>query len=249
MLFRHESWLRSAPYKGNGGGINAYYCSPYIFRNFISGNEAQYGGGIFVGPFAYPVIKDNVVANNTALLDGGGICINMAPANFFLPDEHSVGFNEDEVEKARNSKVLLIQNIVRNNIAHDDGGGVYLSIMAKGGFRENQVHANIAWNAGGGVGATLGSDIEMNGDSIDSNQANYFYKTDPDPQEQIESNMNGGGGIAVRNSDLILRNTVVQGNIAHGFAGGGIYFGVSSEGPFDTHRLGRGGLAPVLRRL
>ena len=226
----------SAPYKGNGGGINAYYCSPYIFRNFISGNEAQYGGGIFVGPFAYPVIKDNVIANNTALLDGGGICINMAPANFFLPDEpfYSNGFNEEEVEKARNSQILFVKNIIRNNLAKDDGGGVYLSIMAKAGFRENQVYTNIAWNAGGGVRATLGSDIEMNGDSIDSNQANYLYKTDSDPQEQIELNMNGGGGIAVRDSDLILRNTVVQGNIAHGFAGGGIDFSVSTEGPFDS---------------
>ena len=106
--------------------------------------------------------------------------------------------------------------------------------MAKAGFRENQVYTNIAWNAGGGVRATLGSDIEMNGDSIDSNQANYLYKTDSDPQEQIELNMNGGGGIAVRDSDLILRNTVVQGNIAHGFAGGGIDFSVSTEGPFDS---------------
>ena len=227
----HDS--RSDPYKGNGGGINAYYCSPYIFRNFISGNEAKYGGGIFIGPFAYPVIKGNVIAENTALLDGGGICINMAPANYFLPDETFYDFNEDEVEKARESKVFLIENIIRNNLAQDDGGGVYLSIMAKTGFRDNQIHDNIAWNAGGGVRATLGSDIEMNGDLIHNNQSNYRYKTHSDPQEQIELNMNGGGGIGVRNSDLILRNVVVHDNIAHGFSGGGIYFGVSNEGEFE----------------
>ena len=227
----HDS--RSDPYKGNGGGINAYYCSPYIFRNFISGNEAKYGGGIFIGLFAYPVIKGNVIAENTALLDGGGICINMAPANYFLPDETFYDFNEDEVEKARESKVFLIENIIRNNLAQDDGGGVYLSIMAKTGFRDNEIHENIAWNAGGGVRATLGSDIEMNGDLIHNNQSNYRYKTHSDPQEQIELNMNGGGGIGVRNSDLILRNVVVHDNIAHGFSGGGIYFGVSNEGEFE----------------
>jgi hypothetical protein len=221
-------------YECNGGGVNCYYCSPYIFRNFISGNQAKYGGGIFVGPFGYPVIKENVVTRNTARLDGGGICFNTASANFFLPDAGmmSYGFDEEQVEIARQSRTLLIKNTIGNNTAGDDGGGVYLSVMAKAAFRENQISGNIAWNAGGGVRATLGSDMEMDGDQIVSNQSNYFYKTDTDPQETIELNMNGGGGIAVRNSDLIMKNVLVSNNTAHGFAGGGIYFNAGREGPF-----------------
>jgi hypothetical protein len=181
------------------------------------------------------VIKENVIKENTADLDGGGICVNTASANYFMPDAGmlSYDFDEAQVEIARQSRVFLIGNVIQNNVAKDDGGGVYLSIMAKTRFRENQIHDNTAWNGGGGVRATLGSDIEMIGDTIINNQANYHYTTSPDPQEQIEVNKNGGGGIAVRNSDLIMRNVVIDNNTAHGFAGGGIYFNASSEGAFQ----------------
>ena len=213
-------------YECNGGGINCYYCSPYIFRNFISGNLAKYGGGIFVGPFGYPVIKENVITQNAARLDGGGICFNTASANFFLPDAGmmSYGFDEEQVDIARQSRTLLIKNTIGNNTAEDDGGGGLFKHYGESRFRENQISGNIAWNAGGGVRATLGSDMEMDGDQIVSNQSNYIYKTNPDPQEEIELNMNGGGGIATRDSDLIMKNVLVSNNTAHGFAGGGIYF-------------------------
>jgi hypothetical protein len=181
------------------------------------------------------VIRENVIKENIAELDGGGICINTASANYFLPDAGMLdyGFDQHEVDTARASKVFLIGNAIQRNSAKDDGGGVYLSIMAKIDFRNNQIHENTAWNAGGGVRATLGSDMEMNGDTILNNQANYQFMTSTDPQEQVELNMNGGGGIAARNSNLIMRDVVVADNTAHGFAGGGIYFNSSSEGAFQ----------------
>ena len=206
---------------GHGGGVYAYESSSYIFKCNVSGNESsERGGGIFVGRYGWPVIRKNIISLNQstgARADGGGIAATVAHPG-------TLSFDEAALEKARQRRIRIIGNQINNNTAEDDGGGVYLSVMAKALFKNNDISFNIAWKAGGGVRASLGSDIEMTQDSIHDNQCSFHFE--PDPADL----MNGGGGVATRNSDLILTNVILANNINHAFAGGGIFFASSSEG-------------------
>ena len=46
----------------------------------------------------------------------------------------------------------------------------------------------------------------------------------------MRDKQDSGGGIGARNCRLVLRNSTVIGNTAHGFAGGGIFYNSSDEG-------------------
>ena len=220
FLTRNEVPLGS-DLNGHGGGIYAYESSSYIFKCNVSGNESsERGGGIFVGRYGWPVIRKNIISLNQstgARADGGGIGATIAHPG-------TTSFDETALEKARNRRIRIIENNITNNTAEDDGGGVYLSVMAKAIFKNNEIAFNIAWKAGGGIRASLGSDIQMTEDSIHDNQCSFHFETDP------EDLMNGGGGVAARNSDLILTHVTLTHNINHAFAGGGIFFSSSSEG-------------------
>jgi hypothetical protein len=231
---------------GHGGGIYAYESSSYIFKCNISGNESsERGAGIFVGRYGWPVIRENIISlNNTvgARADGGGIGSMIA-----MPE--TISFDNALLDKARNKRIRIIENDITRNTAKDDGGGVYLSVMSKALFKRNEIAFNTCWKSGGGVRASLGSDIQMTGDSIHENQANFHYITDPEEMQ------NGGGGVASRNADLILTDVTITNNVNHAFAGGGIFLGSSSEGDtdnseefgFDYSMLGLSSYDDVLR--
>jgi hypothetical protein len=77
---------------------------------------------------------------------------------------------------------------------------------------------NKANTNGGGLRITFGSEVTVEKCLINFNENNVDFaskKTD---------NRDGGGGIGVANSSLTLDATIIDNNVTHGFAGGGVYF-------------------------
>ena len=107
----------------------------------------------------------------------------------------------------------IAENQILENIATDDGGGIYMSVRAYGAFERNVIQSNRARGAGGGLRASFGCDIVMQGDKIISNRSNSSLDVPA---------RSGGGGIAARNSTLLLSDVTIEANTANGFAGGGI---------------------------
>ncbi len=58
---------------GSGGGIHCDNSSPTITDCTISGNTADWGGGIYCSGGSYPFIADCTITNNTASVLGGGV--------------------------------------------------------------------------------------------------------------------------------------------------------------------------------
>jgi len=232
-FYNNES-TGGGPTDGHGGGIYLYGSSSLIYENLIIENQCESsGGGIFIGGYGWPVIKKNKITKNTASqgyfdVDGGGIGAGVCYPG---EDGDSYSFDMDLITKAKAQRIRFIENNITENTAWDDGGGVYLSVMSKAFFYKNFIDSNIAWGYGGGVRATLGSDIIMEGDTISNNQANYYYEleTNEDTGERTMK-INAGGGVACRNSDLILKDVAISGNTTHGFAGGGIFFTITTDG-------------------
>ena len=83
------------------------------------------------------MIRKNIISLNQstgARADGGGIAATVAHPG-------TLSFDEAALEKARQRRIRIIGNQINNNTAEDDGGGVYLSVMAKALFKTTTFHS------------------------------------------------------------------------------------------------------------
>jgi hypothetical protein len=209
---------------GFGGGICAYHSSALIYHNRISGNNGfRTGGGIGIFGYGWPIIHDNYIFQNESD-DGGGIGIESAvPTDKDWTDlfgDVEDAFDATLVASAKKRCHRLVKNEIDSNLAHDDGGGVYMTALAKTVFSDNNIHNNRSKGAGGGIRATLGSDLMLKNDYIHHNSAN------------TQHGKNGGGGIGVRNCSIDSIDVRIEDNLVEGWAGGGIFFASNSEGTF-----------------
>ena len=119
------------------------------------------------------------------------------------------------------------------NQAADDGGGLYASVLSRVALTKVAVVDNKAENMGGGVRLTMGSGGVLDGCTITGNSSGPGGVRGHDK----------GGGLAARNVDLTMTNTVVgvasvgrsgvpgaTSNVSGDAAGGGLAFEASSEG-------------------
>ena len=220
-----------------GGGVLCKLSSPYLFGNRVRENfTSRRGGGIAVLGFGWPRIEANVIHDNLAG-DGGGIGLEVAfpddqgwdalgnidPAVVF---DMGNAWHDGSIAKAQSRQVELVRNIIRDNVGYDDGGGVYASVVSRFLMLDCDVRDNrAAVGGGGGVRITYGSAGEIRRGSITGNTSN----SEGDPFGTERSKV-GGGAIAVRNSDLSVHDVRIEDNEATGFAGGAIYFAVTSSG-------------------
>ena len=102
----------------------------------IAGNTANYGGGVYVGYGCSFTMEGGEIADNTAI-QGGGV---------FIGSETDV-----------TTSFTLSDGLIAGNEAEEDGGGVYVNILATFDMRGGSVTGNMAGNAGGGVYLNYGS--------------------------------------------------------------------------------------------
>lgn len=182
------------------------------------GNLARRGGGIACFTSAYPTLIGNEVALNAASDDGGGVSIDQFDP--FLPGK-SARYGIAPRPMTRRESIVLDDNVIRDNTAGSDGGGLYatgsvqLSITASGGHAA--FTGNTAMENGGGVRVSYATRLAMSDVLIDHNRAN------------LKGESNGGGGLAARNSSVTLRRCKFRANSSAG-RGGAVYFVSCFEG-------------------
>lgn len=205
------SYIQGKNPQGGGGGIGITQCfAVRVAGNNIRHNESSRGGGVEAYDINTGVrLAGNHITKNKARPvpdpdylfggDGGGVAVNMVSTTRMEADRHSA--------------VALVNNIIEENTAGDDGGGVYgtgkalISITGDGHtIKNNKANYN-----GGGVRATFGSLVSIKGVKIADNGAN-------------ESGADGGGGgVAFSNSSVKITDCEIVNNYVNDFAGGGVY--------------------------
>jgi len=114
---------------GDGGGILCNASSPEVRSNLFSGNSALRGGAITCWnsspPTSTPEISKNIIVDNLAEEQGGGICCWI------------------------NTRPLITDNYISNNSTQTDGGGIYCT-QSMSTILNNTIKGNSA-EIGGGI--------------------------------------------------------------------------------------------------
>jgi predicted outer membrane repeat protein len=180
----------------------------------ITNGSADEGGAVYAW-IAKPTILDNIISNNTATTNGGGIfvygaVVTASPAriagNIITGNivTGSPGNRRGGGLWVNSTDIIIEHNTISWNTANE-GGGVWLSGDSDNIFRDNVITNNTAQTSGGGVYVSGYSPI-IEDNSIENNDAGSW-----------------GGGMYADGSSGIVDRCVMAGNTA-GFLGGGVYF-------------------------
>lgn len=107
-----------------GGAILCIGSSPTIEGNIITGNQADFGGGIKCEQNSSPIITGNTITGNTALWGGGIYCY-------------------------RYSSPIITGNNITSNTASYGGGGVYCYWHCSPTISDNKINGNESIYGGG----------------------------------------------------------------------------------------------------
>jgi parallel beta-helix repeat protein len=122
--------VRNCVISGNStSGIYAYNNAGLVVEDceiFSNGVSASQGGGIYINSGTHS-IRDSVIRNNSATLNGGGLFLQNAAGGVTIEDTSVLdntapsggGLN------VNNSNVILRGSVIAGNIAVNDGGGMY----------------------------------------------------------------------------------------------------------------------------
>lgn len=172
-----------------GGGIYIRDACPIIKNCIIIDNEADYGGGIYVDgdnpdpgipyPNDTPLSDNNIIENNVAYKNGGGICLidcspeirgGLIQGNTAITADRDYGYGggiyvdgEDYNNQESYSYPWIVQLTIKSNIASMGGGGICC-------YRSSAVVDNV---------------------TIEYNEASIDYPDPPDPKDRYAH----GGGI------------------------------------------------------
>lgn len=200
--------------ESGGGGI--YMRTGLVANCVIAGNvsTSSVGGGVRIleGELRDCIISNNIATNCPAHMHGGGIhmqngriircdivnnwCVNTPPLG---------GFGGGMSISAESTSALVSGCVFRANTAYSGGGGVYASGQNKT-FVDCAFENNILLYAGSSGGA-----LAISGG------ANYLDRC------VLSGNTAGkGGGAWISTSlTLVMRNCLVNNNVASGYPGGG----------------------------
>jgi hypothetical protein len=201
-----------------GGGIYGWkspnYTHATVRNNVITGNSADYGGGVCG---CAGEIRENVISANSAAFDGGGLdaCPGLIEDNVICGNSAGGGgglYSCSGVVRANTitgnwaysggglawCNGLTESNTITDNHASREGGGLD---FCRGTIHGNVIRGNTAYMSGGGL--YMCSDRIQNNSIID----NY-----------VDYHRGGGGGLALC---FGIENNLIAGNSAP--HGGGLY--------------------------
>jgi len=187
---------------GDGGGIYVFRSQPAILNNVINGNIASgSGGGIVCDEGSNAKIWYNEISNNNAGYHGGGIyCDNDSKPYILLNNfnydtalENGGAINiSNTLYSGYNTKI--INNLLSNNKAGSNGGGIYLYLIQNGYItvNSNTIADNTAVNEGGGIygydnygifynniiwnnNASQGNNVNSNYSGYPGYYSNFYY--------------------------------------------------------------------------
>jgi len=228
------SWRYNGLYWNRcGGGVLCYNLSePTIARNVFRDNSAGQGGGIYIygdpvnpadpaNPVVHvvPVITDNLLENNSALISHG-----FTPPNpDYAVHDHGDG---GAIVGFQGCDAVIQRNIIRKNFAYLYGGGIHLRQWSDGLIANNQIYANKA-ELGAGVHLTYMASPTVRDNYIASNLASnlggagiyviLFSQPLIERNLIMQNESTNGAGIAIfTNSSAVIRDNLICRNLGSG---------------------------------
>jgi hypothetical protein len=135
-----------------GGGIYCTNSSPTIINNIITGNTAEYGGGIQCSEYSSPRVTNNVITRNISS-DGAGIwCYKYCSATIRnnTITENVAGWGGGGIKIDLASSAEVVNNVIAENSAQWKGGGIYCGNSSPV-IINNTLAANSSQHEGGGI--------------------------------------------------------------------------------------------------
>lgn len=240
-----DSWLEGFTITGGsaplGAGIYCVDSSPTIRRNEIRSNVADFfGGGLFCGGIASPLVEENLFKGNKAYSGGAIACYGASPeivgnditangittygGGIWCGQNASPVIEHNKIKGNQNSGIwcedstpVINGNIIANNTHFGNGGGIYVENSAAQ-IGSNAIAGNAAF-LGGGVCCIDCSPV-MTGNTLTDNWA-----------------FTAGGALYCSNASPAIANSIFWGDSAT--SGPEIY--VESGSPQITYSDVEGG--------
>jgi Ca2+-binding RTX toxin-like protein len=193
---------------GNGGGLYVETASTgtvTITDSEVSGNVADFGGGVFNNSSTQVIVTDSVVTANAAMTDGGGI------------------FND------RTGSLSMTGTTLSGNTAGRNGAGFYNNDLADVSISDSTLTSNAAALGGGGLFNELAATATIANSTIAFNSATDgagVYNDDGTVTISISAvsantaSTDGGGAFVTSNGVLNVANSSFSGNMADANGGG-----------------------------
>ena len=213
-----------------GGGVFVLDSEPVIEGNVIEENQARggssgSGGGIYCGGSTSqgwsPVIRGNMIRDNVACTNGGGISVGgwMSPeivGNELIDNWTFDGDGGGIAFRILSDGPLIMDNVIANNEAADHGGGIYAGRANNAGTVELEIVGNlIARNLARARGA-----VEFSGGGVWLSRADaWIHHNTIVGNEGTGGDGTWGGGITILRSGSPV---IEQNIIALSPQGGGI---------------------------
>ncbi len=182
----------------------------------ITGGNAEYGGGIYIGEYGKVEMNGGKISNNQASQFGGGVYLKMRNASFTLKNgeiSENTAVKGAGVYLDRFVSFTMEGGSVSNNTSSHSGGGVFASVSSKFNMSGGEISLNESTNNGGGVCAEGG----------------YFTMSESAQVSNNVSKRQGGGVYVGSNGHFTVNSGKITDNTADG-QGGGVY---SSRSTFE----------------
>jgi hypothetical protein len=198
----------------NGGGLSLVNANPKIDSNIINANAATLGGGIYAN-HSSSTVTNNLITNNTASGDGGGLYLD------------------------NTSLLQMSNNAVNGNSAVGSGGAFFIKAASNANINNCTITNNTAGANGGAFNITGGTTAPMiktnqiRSNHADSGNGGAFnivsgaFPTINANQIVLNTALTTGGLHLVGSSGQITNNNI-QDNAAPTGSGGGISCNASS---------------------
>jgi hypothetical protein len=160
----------------------------YIDSTIIDGNEEDCVVGFYNGEDSTSVLQGFIIQNGIQDFGGGIDC-------------------------GRNTKPLLLDLIIKDNVARRGGGGIYFSAQSEPVIKRTIINDNSCVTGGGGIGSWLSAHAILEDVVIAGNTSDDM-----------------GGGVYAEGSRYTLSNVLIYNNTAD--KGGGVSLGISRNNIF-----------------
>lgn len=146
-----------------GGAIFLSYSNAVVRNNKIIANRAYNypnvassslsGGGIYVNIYSSPTITANLIQDNIAGIEGGGIAIRDNYHTIFTNNQiiGNKSINGGGLFLATGTDLYLFNNVFAKNTATEYGGAIHMNYAGGSQFINNTITANTAGRSGGGL--------------------------------------------------------------------------------------------------
>lgn len=183
----------TAVYNAGGIDFSGDLVAGIIKFNEIDTNTAKFGGGIHLDTYAYPTIDSNTVRVNNSTQNGAGIgvgddCFPLVRYN--LISNNSCPGKGGGIQ-CFNSRPLIAYNLIHDN--HSSyGGGIYNWTTSKALIHNNTLVRNIADTLGAGIGIDPTADPAIVNCIIWMNKSPNNLQIEGIPNSLVYSNVENG---------------------------------------------------------